>query len=516
MKTFGILPSIGIMIGLLLSSCNGDTTSSGTVAVNPSAGSPTASSVAAGATASSVPVPVEPVRAEFGYVASGMDFSFDAADSSPDATYAWDFGDGTTGSGIRTGHRYADQADYAVKLTVAKAGVVTHRVIKVSAPMVRSGFESGTMDFASVCTTTAPNLATPASLADEQVASDQTTGESAIKVKWFQTAYRGDRVTKGSEFCTPSLTRKEAWVGFMLYVPDGGYPVDKDAGVFQMFANKGCTSWTGMLSIRNNDLRFEHRPACVAPTATVLKAALPRNTWIPIVMHLVVSRQKAGTVRIWVGDDLQESRPTYSATNVNVGFGNWVGDALADDSWVYFKFGQYNYDPDNDADGETRTVLYDNISIIERGRQDGFDAVRPKGASFGHSGEAFASVADGVYGRLAEHAFDGDAETRFQSRGPTGWLQYRFADRLPTRIASYRLSSPAGLTARIPRDWRLLGSGDGRSWVELDRRTMQPASAVPRTYAISNPASYVYYRLQIDSNNGDTTAMHVGELSLNR
>ena len=60
--------------------------------------------------------------AAFDYTVDGLDVSFDAGDSSdPDgriATYAWDFGDGATGTGLTTTHSYAAPGGKTVTLTV--------------------------------------------------------------------------------------------------------------------------------------------------------------------------------------------------------------------------------------------------------------------------------------------------------------------------------------------------------------------------------------------------------------
>lgn len=65
-------------------------------------------------------------RAQFTYTTTypttGEDVTFDASDSyDPDGTivsYEWDFGDGTTGTGMVTTHSYAEEGDYTIVLQV--------------------------------------------------------------------------------------------------------------------------------------------------------------------------------------------------------------------------------------------------------------------------------------------------------------------------------------------------------------------------------------------------------------
>jgi PKD repeat protein len=64
----------------------------------------------------------DPPVASFTYSCGGLTCNFDASGSSdPDGTitsYAWDFGDGTTGSGTTASHTYAAAGTYNVTLTV--------------------------------------------------------------------------------------------------------------------------------------------------------------------------------------------------------------------------------------------------------------------------------------------------------------------------------------------------------------------------------------------------------------
>ena len=67
--------------------------------------------------------PVAVLSAEPSSGIAPITVDFDASDSSDangdDLTYAWDFGDGTTGTGITTSHEYAEVGQYNVTLTVS-------------------------------------------------------------------------------------------------------------------------------------------------------------------------------------------------------------------------------------------------------------------------------------------------------------------------------------------------------------------------------------------------------------
>lgn len=67
-------------------------------------------------------VPMEPPVAMFSYVVNGPTVAVDGSTSyDPDGTvtgWAWDFGDGATGTGVTTTHTYATTGDYVINLTV--------------------------------------------------------------------------------------------------------------------------------------------------------------------------------------------------------------------------------------------------------------------------------------------------------------------------------------------------------------------------------------------------------------
>ena len=79
--------------------------------------------------------------AEFSSTTSGLTASFDASASTDEGgaivSYAWNFGDGTTGSGISPNHQYPSGGTYDVTLTVTDnasgTGTVQHQVVVVAA-----------------------------------------------------------------------------------------------------------------------------------------------------------------------------------------------------------------------------------------------------------------------------------------------------------------------------------------------------------------------------------------------
>jgi PKD repeat protein len=84
--------------------------------------------------------------ASFTSACSGLTCSFDASGSSdPDGTiasYAWTFGDGTTGSGATVSRTYAAGGTYSVQLTVTDNGSATGtqvQTVTVVAPSLHGG-----------------------------------------------------------------------------------------------------------------------------------------------------------------------------------------------------------------------------------------------------------------------------------------------------------------------------------------------------------------------------------------
>ncbi|MBN9297400.1 MAG: heparin lyase I family protein [Filimonas sp.] len=101
---------------------------------------------------------------------------------------------------------------------------------------------------------------------------------------------------------------------------------------------------------------------------------------------------------------------------------------------------------------------------------------------------------------------DNNSATKYYIGGKTAlWLQYKST--VPAIVTRYTLTSANDREGRDPKNWQLLASNDGAHWDTLDVRAGEtfPTRFLKKTYAINNNNKYyLYYRLNITANNGDT------------
>jgi PKD repeat protein len=80
--------------------------------------------------------------------------TFDASGSSPADSYAWDFDDGTTGSGVSVTHAYAAPGAYDAQLTVTAGADTASTTLSVVAQAVTLALTSGTVLYGDSVTAT--------------------------------------------------------------------------------------------------------------------------------------------------------------------------------------------------------------------------------------------------------------------------------------------------------------------------------------------------------------------------
>ncbi|GGC12524.1 hypothetical protein GCM10011386_00200 [Parapedobacter defluvii] len=101
-------------------------------------------------------------------------------------------------------------------------------------------------------------------------------------------------------------------------------------------------------------------------------------------------------------------------------------------------------------------------------------------------------------------AVDNDKNTKYcYGFSSNLWLQYQSPN--PVVVNQYLLTSANDVPARDPRNWKLLGSNDGKKWIKLDMRAKEEFEERMETnvYSFENTTPYTYYRLHITANNGD-------------
>lgn len=128
----------------------------------------------------------------------------------------------------------------------------------------------------------------------------------------------------------------------------------------------------------------------------------------------------------------------------------------------------------------------------------------------GNTVTASSTAGSGYEGWRAFDKVEANASTNIGSwasgNTTTGWLQYQFS--AAKTITSYSIKSPTP-TARMPSTWTLLGSNTGAfagEQVVLDTRSSQTGwlAKETRRFSVANPGSYLYYRINVTANNGDT------------
>jgi hypothetical protein len=111
------------------------------------------------------------------------------------------------------------------------------------------------------------------------------------------------------------------------------------------------------------------------------------------------------------------------------------------------------------------------------------------------------------------NAFDGNFGTYWTTNGvSSGWIRAQLSS--AKALTRYTISRRDDIPNRNPKTWTFEGSNDGSSWTVLDTQTnITWPTAGTRGFSFTNTTAFLYYRLNITANNGDTY-LSVAELGL--
>lgn len=144
-------------------------------------------------------------------------------------------------------------------------------------------------------------------------------------------------------------------------------------------------------------------------------------------------------------------------------------------------------------------VIFKRSLVIETVQS--LPAMTGNSAPSGH----VASASSNEVGNNPYEVFDQitDDASLWSATGPTNqWVQRQ----VPTAITvyKYRVWPYGPVLTGSPKDFKLQGSNDGSSYIDLDTRAGETgwAAGVYREYDVANPGLYNRYRLFVSANNG--------------
>ncbi|WP_249316844.1 GH92 family glycosyl hydrolase [Bacillus sp. FJAT-50079] len=107
-------------------------------------------------------------------------------------------------------------------------------------------------------------------------------------------------------------------------------------------------------------------------------------------------------------------------------------------------------------------------------------------------------------GEIASNLIDSNENTKWLDTSSTSWVQFKLTE--PEAVIKYALTSANDFGGRDPKDWNFAGSNDGVNWVQLDLRENEKFNERFQTkvYDFKNDTKYLYYRLNITANSGDS------------
>jgi O-glycosyl hydrolase len=99
---------------------------------------------------------------------------------------------------------------------------------------------------------------------------------------------------------------------------------------------------------------------------------------------------------------------------------------------------------------------------------------------------------------------DGNLTNKWLDTNNTSWVKFAYAT--AQKWNQYAITSGNDVPGRDPKNWTLSGSNNGTTWTVLDTRTNETWNSIrnsTKTYQFGNSTSYLYYKWDITSNNGE-------------
>ena len=189
------------------------------------------------------------------------------------------------------------------------------------------------------------------------------------------------RERRGCELTCGFSSNSEGWYGFRFRLPDEQkFPKNIGGIIAQLFNQGDQNSWAGHLSLNTKQqLVVSYRHALVDPTEKVV-GTVEWGKWINVVLYFRVGRNGKGQIKVWMGDNLQESSPAVNSDGINFGFGEWIDDTHLNNvarsdykaAQIGCKFGLYV------SSGGDRTIHFDDVKFLEGNPDGAFDIVKPQ------------------------------------------------------------------------------------------------------------------------------------------
>ena len=201
-------------------------------------------------------------------------------------------------------------------------------------------------------------------------------------------AANNSRNYRGCEVVCDFSTNSEGWYGFQIYLPsDGSFPMEEGGIIIAQVFNSGCrNSWAGHLRVNEGNLELLYRAALVDGTVLTV-GELETDTWIPIVLYFKAGYNSKGRLKVWLGDDMDESNPTADTGDCDFGFGHWLDDEHLDNTGTNTECASYSSYGGSDALGPKFglyvsntvdiTIRYDDIKALEGNPDGAFSIVCP-------------------------------------------------------------------------------------------------------------------------------------------